>query len=200
MAPLDHESGDLTKDLDRILAGLDRLGRKRTLELLRPGVSPDRTREKLEQLSLLPPRDLCEVYAWRDGTDVGAAATVDELYLFPGYYALALEHAVSEYRARIDNGWHAVWFPMFADGGGGFFAVVCDPTARGFGQVVGLDGDGLPPAVAFFSVGRIMATIAQAYDNHMIYLDNDGYLEWDDEAFRALASRMNTGAPYWGCR
>jgi hypothetical protein len=197
MSPLDHEPGDLTKDLDRILAGLGRLGRTRILELLRPGVPPDRTRETLEQFSLVPPRDLCEVYAWRDGTDVGAAATVDELYLFPGYYFLALEHAVTEYRARIDNDWHAAWFPMLTDGGGGFFAVVCDSTDREFGQVVGLDGDGFPPAVAFFSVGRMVATIVQAYDDDMIHCDDNGYLEWEDEAFRELASQMNTGAPYW---
>lgn len=197
MSPLNHEPGDLTKDLDRILAGLGRLGRRRILELLRPGVPPDRTRERLEQLALVPPRDLCEVYAWRDGTDVGAAATVDELYLFPGYYFLALEDAVSDYRARIDNGWHAAWFAMFADGGGGFFAVICDPADRELGQVVGLDGDGFPPAVAFLSVGRMVTTIAQAYDSDMIHRDDDGYLEWDDEAFRELASQMNPDAPYW---
>jgi cell wall assembly regulator SMI1 len=197
MSPLDDEPGDLTKDLDRILAGLDRLGRKRIHELLRPGVPQSRTRQRLEELALAPPRDLCELYAWRDGTDIGAATTLDEVYLFPGYYFLALEDAVAEYRARIGDGWHAAWVAMFADGGGGFFAVTCDPAESEFGQVVGLDGDGFPPAIAFFSIGRMVATIAQAYDDDMIHCDDDGYLEWDDEAFRELASRMNPGTPYW---
>jgi len=197
MSPLEQEPGDLITDLDRILAGLKRLGRQRTIELLKPGVPQDRTREALQELALTPPRDLCEVYVWRNGTDVGAAATVDELYLFPGYYLLSLEDAVAEYRIRIGEEWHAAWFPMFADGGGGFFAVPCDADDREFGQVVGLDGDGFPPAMAFLSVGRMVATIAQAYDNDMIRVDGDGYLEWDDEAFRELAAGMNPKAPYW---
>ena len=46
-------------------------------------------------------------------------------------------------------------------------------------------------------VTDMATTIAQAYDDEIIYVDGDGFLDWDDERFAELASRMNPTASYW---
>ena len=196
MSPLTPEAGDVAAQLDRIRSGLERLGRARAIALLQPGVPPARVQEVLSELALTPPPGVPAMYEWANGSDTSAAATLDDLYLIPGYYFLSLEDAAAEYRARVGPGWDAAWLPVFADGGGGFFAVICDPDAGELGHVLGLDGDGFPPATAFSSVANMASTFAQAYDDGLIEV-RDGYLEWDDAEFARLAARINSEAEYW---
>lgn len=200
MSPVDSEQqpGHSDKDLPRLLAGLRRLGRRRTIELLNPGIPRYVTERILGELQLTAPEDLVELYEWRAGSDAEAAAKLDDLYLLPGYYILSVKHAVIEYRARADDEhWNPSWLPVLADGGGSFLTVICDAERPDFGQVVGQYVDGIGSAVAFWSVRHMAKTIAQAYDDRIIFVDEQGYLEWDDEAFAELADRMNAGTEFW---
>jgi cell wall assembly regulator SMI1 len=197
MSPLDPEQrASIHETLDRILAGLRRLSRERTLGLLKPGIPEEEIQHALREFGLAAPPDLVTTYEWRNGSDADAADMLDELYIFPGYYFLSLEDAIADYRARLDlEHWDASWLPLLSDGGGSFFTVVCDAGRADFGQVVRVDE--VNYAVAFPTVRAMTATIAQAYDDEIIYVEGDGYLDWDDEQFAKLASQMNPTASYW---
>lgn len=186
----------MNRDFAGILAGMAGLGRHRTIELLKAGVARSVTLDVLNEQGLVPPTALCEAYAWRCGSDAAAGTTLNELYLIPGYYFVSLHDAAIEYRSRVGGeDWDASWWPVFADGGGGFFTVVCDPDSSDHGKVMGTDTDGFEPA--FASIADLMRTIAQAYEDEIVYVDDSGHLEWDDEAFAKFAAQLNPEADHW---
>ncbi|MDQ6719297.1 MAG: SMI1/KNR4 family protein, partial [Candidatus Dormibacteraeota bacterium] len=113
----------ISERLVEVSRELVRLGRKTTIALLRPGIPTRASEAMLRQHGLQVPFGLPELYAWHDGTDATTGVPLDDLHLFPGYYFLSLEDATRNYAAfRDDPRWNPAWLPIFANGGGDFFA------------------------------------------------------------------------------
>lgn len=189
-------SPDIPELLAHIEDSLRHLGRLDTLELLRPGIRPERVGAALAGVGLPPNDDLAALYAWHDGTDTSRGATLDDLHLFPGFYLLSLHDAVANYRSfREDERWTEGWMPLFANGGGDFYVVeVCaaqDSSVRHFR----IDESERP--VEFGSLSALLQTLAASFDEGVFYVDRDGYLEMDDQAFAALAATLNPTVDWW---
>lgn len=110
------------------LANIERsllaLGRSACLQMLRPGLAPERVASALADLSLPSSEDVVALYGWRDGADASSASTLDELQLFPGFYMLSLSDAAANHRGFVaDPRWLHGWLPVFANGGGDFYVV-----------------------------------------------------------------------------
>lgn len=182
----------------RIDDGLAKLQRARTIDLLAPGTTAERVRETLHRAGLTCTDDLVSLYEWHDGTDATTGATLDDLHLFPGYCLLALEDAAANYEAfRDDERWDRAWFPILANGGGDFYAVVCNNDADDRGHVVHFRIEDSDQIVEFSSVPNLLATLAAGYDDGVFYVDDRGYIEMDDVSFAALARRLNSDVDFW---
>lgn len=183
--------------LHSIDAGLKRLGRTKTLSLLRPGLPVDEVHRSLQALELESPEDLACAYAWHDGTDASTGVPLDDLHLFPGFYFLSLHDACANHKAfRDDDRWDESWFPILANGGGDFFAVVC-ATGPQYGRVVHFRIDALNHPVEYSSTEALFRTIATAYEDGVFFVDEHGYLEMSDPVFIALAGRLNADVEFW---
>ena len=184
--------------LKSIDSALERLGRKRTLALLRKGVPTTVSQGRFDGLHLPIPTELLEIYEWHDGIDATTGAPLDDLHLFPGFYLLSASDASTNYLAfREDRRWNAAWLPVFANGGGDFYAVVCRDKHGDWGQVVHFRIDEVNHPSEFSSLNAFLGTIAAAYRTGVFFVDEHGYLEMADGAWIELASRMNQDMEYW---
>jgi len=170
---------------------LTRFGRGPTLERLRAGVSRDSARRALESVGLRPPADLLDLYAWHNGTDT-TGAILDDLHLWPGFYFLSIEDAVANHKAFVrDKRWDKTWFPVFANGGGDFYAVVSGQGHTAWGEIIHFRIDEVEQPIEFHSVQALLATLAAAYQEGIFFVEDRGYLEMKDVEFIQLANRID---------
>jgi cell wall assembly regulator SMI1 len=178
----------ITSSLRSISGALERLQRTETIGLLRPGLPPPVLAGELAALQLRSTADLAALYAWHDGTDATSAGRLGDLYLLPGFYFLSINDALISRRTAIaDPRWNPSWLPIMAGSDADFVAVQCDARERDWGTVVRLRH----PQVMFPSVSALFATVAAAYDTGVYYVDDDGRLELDGQAFVALARSLD---------
>ena len=180
---------NLSEALLRVENGLVRLDRSALLRALRPGLQRHLVRSHLERVGLPSSPDVETLYAWRDGTQT-AGVTVDDIHIFPGFYLLSLDDAVTNYRAfEADPRWVPGRLPLFADGGGDFYAVDLDGEPSGLMRHFRIEESGQP--VEFGSLADMMVTVATGFDRGVFFVDPEGYLEMDDLAFAAIAAEFN---------
>ena len=87
--------------------------------------------------------------------------------------------------------------PVFANGGGDFYAVVCDDARDDYGSVVHFRIDDSEHPIEFGSLRAMLETLAAAFVRGVFYIDRSAYLEMDDMQFAALAATMNDDVAYW---
>lgn len=183
--------------MDAIASSLQRLGHP-CVALLRPPLSRDARNGLWKRLPFAPTQELDELYEWRDGTEAPAGALLDNLHIIPGFFLMSLNEAVDVYFERASGPqWQSNWFPFLADGAGDFYVVPCLPSSIPAAGVVGfIHGEPEQP-VEYESIETMMRTFAEAYVAGAVILDEDGCLEYDDEAFRLIAQRNNPGQTIW---
>lgn len=74
-----------------IETALATLGRTTLLALLRPGLDPEVTESEMRRSGLRRSEAVESVYAWRNGTSIPNAPSLDAVQLIPGFYMLSLE-------------------------------------------------------------------------------------------------------------
>ncbi|MFF1876612.1 SMI1/KNR4 family protein [Leifsonia sp. NPDC058230] len=186
---------ELLETLSRIEAGLERLGRKPLLRLMKPGLNLDEIRGQPVAAGLGRSVLFEELHSWRDGT-LTTGVTLDDIQMFPGFYLLSLEEAIANYRAfTADSRWDRGWLPLFANGGGDFYVVDFEP--RSMGEIRHFRIEESENPVEFRSLSNMMETLAAAFDRGVFYVDPDRYLEMDDLRFAALARELNPDIAWW---
>jgi cell wall assembly regulator SMI1 len=189
--------GSVGASLDLVTESLVRLGRDEVLARLRPG-SVVGVEETLAARGLATPPDLMELLGWHDGTDVSGQVMLDDVHLLPGFYFQNFGDATMNYDAFVSSDrWHPAWFPLFANGGGDFYAVVCVPDRGDYASVIHFRIDVLKHPIEFSSLGSMLRTLAAALHEQVFYVDDHGYLEMADPDFADLATRLNADVPYW---
>lgn len=189
-------SDDLRGPLADIQANLERLGRRVTLGALRAGLDAQRTRSRLQEVGLRSPAAVERLYAWRDGTEMKGAASLDDLHFFPGFYLLSLDDAIANYRAFVtDARWSPGWLPIFANGGGDFY--VTDLAGDMPAGIRHFRIEESEHPVEFMSLPDMLKTLAAAYERGVFFVDANGYLEMDDAAFAEVAANLNPGVRWW---
>jgi len=187
---------DLEVSLGAIEEALEKLGRVTLLTSMRAGIPRQELAARLGEVGLTATPELEVLYRWHDGTSTDGVEAVDDIQLLPGFYLPSTVDAVANYRAFLkDARWRTGWLPFLANGGGDFYVVELANSSRG--SVRHFRIDEIEHPVEFGSVAQFFATVAAAYANHIIYVDDADYLEMDDRLFAELAERMNPDIAWW---
>jgi cell wall assembly regulator SMI1 len=180
---------DLQHTIECIFDHLRNLGRP-VAEKRRAGADETFIREELRGLGMGYPDDIIKLYSVCDGTDSSAGDRISEICFFPGYYWLPLSDAVQVYKSISgDRHWDRWWLPIFASGGGDFYAVICNESSDDFGNVVGFLLRETDHIVEFKSVTTMFQTIERSFVEKAFYAAS-GYLEADYPKMRAIARAM----------
>ena len=187
------ELGDALAQVER---HLERLDRRVLLRELAPGVPVERVRDELASVDLVSTPEIETFFGWHDGLSETPGLKLDDIYLFSIFYPLSLSELTDVYRSFRGNvRWKDGWLPIMFDGAGDFYVV--DLSDSGDGQVRHFWNEQLETPVEFDSLTTMFQTISAAYDRGLIFLDEDGYLDDDYQAFGDLAREMNPNSYFW---
>ena len=178
-------------DLDAIVSHLSDLDRP-VVDLLQPGLATEEVAATLKSLSVTPPNELFGLYGWCNGTKVLKGDNLDDLHFFPGFYFLSLEDALKTYLAfESESRWNKKWFPLFANGGGDFYAISCSIAKCDHGEITGFLLGEAEQVVEFESLVAMIATVRKCYDTGVYWVSEAGYLEADDRRQAQIAKQLN---------
>jgi len=183
---------DLETTIDRIFDHLQQLGSP-VANRRRAGVCPANVESKIRALGLQPPEDLVRLYAACDGTATAEGERLGTIQFFPGFYWMSLDEASTVYQSiRKDDRWGRAWFPIFGNGGGDFYAVICDQDSPFFGEIVGFVLGEHDQIVEFKSVSSMFETIERSFAQKAFFSSNEHFTA-DYPAVRAIARTVQPG-------
>ena len=163
---------------------------------LNPGLSSLKIQELFEEIPLQPNQDLHALYAWRNGSKNSEGVTLGELAFFPGFYLMSLEESIQTYlELRERNGWDKFWFPIFASGGGDFYAMNLAPESQG--QILGFYVFEEEAQVEYRSLKSMLATLKVCYEQGIIFRNEQGYLDMDYREHAEIAHDINPDLKIW---
>lgn len=178
--------------LDRIFYRLRQLGsvipgRRRA------GLLPDEVQSAIHSLGLDVPDELLNVYTCCDGTSTYEGDDIGKIQFFPGFYWMSLADALQVYHAISKGGdWNRAWLPIFANGGGDFYAVVCDEASPYFGEVVGFVLGEPDQIIEFKNIVSMLETIERAFADGAFFA-SEGMLKADYPKMRAISRQLQRG-------
>ena len=163
---------------------------------LNPRISSQKIQELFEEIPLQPTQDLRALYTWRNGSKDSEGITLGELAFFPGFYLMSLEESIQTYmELRARDVWNKFWFPIFASGGGDFYAMNLAPEAQG--QIHGVYVYEEEPQVEYRSLKSMLTTFKVCYEQGVIFRNEQGYLEMDYRKHAEIAHEMNPDVKMW---
>ena len=182
----------LLNEIEKCLQQLDHS----CLDHLNPGLSSQQIQELFEEIPLQPNQDLRALYTWRNGSEDSEEITLGELAFFPGFYLMSLEESIQTYmELRARNGWDKSWFPIFASGGGDFYAMNLAPEAQG--QILGFYVFEEEGQVEYRSLKSMLATLKACYEQGIIFRNEQGYLDMDYRKHAEIAHDINPDLKIW---
>ena len=163
---------------------------------LNPGITSLKIQELFEEIPLQPNQDLHALYAWRNGSKDSEGVTLGEQAFFPGFYLMSLEESIQTYLELIETDtWDKSWFPIFASGGGDFYAMNLAPEAQG--QILGFYVFEEEAQVEYRSLESMLTTFKVCYEQGVIFRNEQGYLEMDYRKHAEIAHEMNPDVKMW---
>ena len=163
---------------------------------LNSGLSSQKTQELFEEIPLQPTQDLRALYTWKNGSKDCEGITLGELAFFPGFYLMSLEESIQTYlELRERNGWDKSWFPIFASGGGDFYAMNLASEAQG--QILGFYVFEEEPQVEYWSLKSMLTTFKVCYEQGIIFRNEQGYLDMDYRKHAEIAHEINPDVKMW---
>ena len=163
---------------------------------LNTGISSQQIQELFEKIPLQPTQDLRALYTWRNGSEDSEGITLGELAFFPGFYLMSLEESIQTYlELRERNGWDKFWFPIFASGGGDFYAMIL--ATEGQGQILGFYVFEEEAQVEYRSLESMLATLKACYEQGIIFRNEQGCLDMDYRKHAEIAHDINPDLKIW---
>ena len=163
---------------------------------LNPGISSQQIQELFEKIPLQPTQDLRALYTWRNRSKDCEGITLGELAFFPGFYLMSLEESIQTYlELRETDAWGKSWFPIFASGGGDFYAMNLAPEAQG--QILGFYVFEEEGQVEYWSLKSMLATLKACYEQGIIFRNEQGYLDMDYRKHAEIAHDINPEVRIW---
>ena len=182
----------LLNEIEKCLQQLDHS----CLYYLNPRLSSQQIQELFKEIPLQPTQDLRTLYTWRNGSKDSEGITLGELAFFPGFYLMSLEESIQTYmELRAGNGWDKSWFPIFASGGGDFYAMNLAPEAQG--QILGFYVFEEETQVEYRSLKSMLATLKACYEQGIIFRNEQGYLDMDYRKHAEIAHDINPDLKIW---
>ena len=187
--------GNITQLLDEIEKCLQQLHHS-CLDHLNPGLSFQKIQELFEEIPLQPTQDLRALYTWRNGSEDSEGITLGELAFFPGFYLMSLEESIQTYlELRETDAWGKSWFPIFASGGGDFYAMNLAPEAQG--QILGFYVFEEEAQVEYRSLKSMLATLKACYEQGIIFRNEQGCLDIYYRKHAEIAHDINPEVKLW---
>ena len=187
--------GNISQLLNEIEKSLQQLDHS-CVDHLNPGITSLKIQELFEEIPLQPTQDLRALYTWRNGSEDSEGITLGELAFFPGFYLMSLEESIQTYmELRAGNGWDKSWFPIFASGGGDFYAMNLAPEAQG--QILGFYVFEEETQVEYRSLKSMLATLKACYEQGIIFRNEQGYLDMDYRKHAEIAHDINPDLKIW---
>ena len=185
----------ITQLLNEIEKSLQQLDHSCVVHL-NPGISSQQIQELFEEIPLQSTQDLRALYTWRNGSKDCEGITLGELAFFPGFYLTSLEESIQTYlELSARDAWDKSWFPIFASGGGDFYAMNLAPEAQG--QIHGVYVYEEEPQVEYRSLKSMLTTFKVCYEQGVIFRNEQGYLEMDYRKHAEIAHEMNPDVKMW---
>ena len=182
----------LLNEIEKCLQQLDHP----CVDHLNPGLSSQQIQELFEKIPLQPTQDLRALYSWRNGSKDSEGITLGELAFFPGFYLMSLEESFQTYlELRETDAWGKSWFPIFASGGGDFYAMNLAPEAQG--QILGFYVFEEEGQVEYWSLKSMLATLKACYEQGIIFRNEQGYLDKDYRKHAEIAHDINPDLKIW---
>ena len=182
----------LLNEIEKCLQKLDHS----CVDHLNPGISSQQIQELFEKIPLQPTQDLRALYTWRNGSKDCEGITLGELAFFPGFYLMSLEESIQTYlELRARDAWDKSWFPIFASGGGDFYAMNLAPEAQG--QILGIYVFEEEAEVEYRSLKSMLATLKACYEQGIIFRNEQGYLDMDYRKHAEIAHDINPEVRIW---
>lgn len=182
----------LFNDIEKSLQELDHP----CVDHLNSGITSLKIQELFEEIPLQPNQDLHALYAWRNGTKDSEGITLGELAFFPGFYLMSLEESIQTYmELRETDDWDKSWFPIFASGGGDFYAMNLAPEAQG--QILGFYVFEEDPQIEYLSLKSMLTTLKACYEQGIIFRNEQGYLDMDYRKHAEIAHEINPDVKIW---
>ena len=187
--------GNISQLLNEIEKSLQQLDYP-CVDHLNSGLSSQKTQELFEEIPLQPTQDLRALYTWKNGSKDCEGITLGELAFFPGFYLMSLEESIQTYlELRERNGWDKSWFPIFASGGGDFYAMNLASEAQG--QILGFYVFEEEPQVEYWSLKSMLTTFKVCYEQGIIFRNEQGYLDMDYRKHAEIAHEINPDVKMW---
>ena len=185
----------ITQLLNEIEKSLQQLDHS-CVDHLNPGITSLKIQELFEEIPLQPNQDLHALYAWRNGSKDSEGITLGELAFFPGFYLMSLEESIQTYmELRARDVWNKFWFPIFASGGGDFYAMNLAPESQG--QILGFYVFEEEAQVEYRSLKSMLATLKVCYEQGIIFRNEQGYLDMDYREHAEIAHDINPDLKIW---
>ena len=185
----------ITQLLNEIEKSLQQLDHS-CVDHLNPGISSQQIQELFEEIPLQLTQDLRALYTWRNGSKDCEGITLGELAFFPGFYLMSLEESIQTYlELRETDAWGKSWFPIFASGGGDFYAMNLAPEAQG--QILGFYVFEEEGQVEYWSLKSMLATLKACYEQGIIFRNEQGYLDMDYRKHAEIAHDINPEVKIW---
>lgn len=167
-------------------------------KLLNKGLSEGEIETAFKQVGLEPTKELVELYTWRNGSPVEEGTPLDDVQIIPGYHYLNLKDAISCYLAmKDDSRWNPSWFPVFANGGGDFYAVDLSQSDGDSAPIVGFILGEIEQEIEYQSLATMLLTFSECFKKGIVFKTADGYLEMDDDQQAEIALRNNPEVEFW---
>ena len=187
--------GNISQLLNEIEKSLQQLDYP-CVDHLNSGLSSQKTQELFEEIPLQPTQDLCALYTWRNGSKDSEGITLGELAFFSGFYLMSLEESIQTYQElRKTSTWNQCWFPIFASGGGDFYAM--NLASEGQGQILGFYVFEEEAQVEYRSLESMLTALKNCYEQGIIFRNEQGYLDMDYRKHAEIAHDINPEVKIW---
>ena len=185
----------ITQLLNEIEKSLQQLDHS-CVDHLNSGITSLKIQELFEEIPLQPTQDLRALYTWRNGSKDCEGITLGELAFFPGFYLMPLEESIQTYlELRAREAWDKSWFPIFASGGGDFYAMIL--ASEGQGQILGFYVFEEEAQVEYRSLKSMLATLKACYEQGIIFRNEQGHLDMDYRKHAEIAHEINPDQKIW---
>ena len=185
----------ITQLLNEIEKSLQQLDHS-CVEHLNSGIISLKIQELFEEIPLQPNQDLRALYTWRNGSEDSEEITLGELAFFPGFYLMSLEESIQTYQElRKTSTWNQCWFPIFASGGGDFYAMNLASEAQG--HILGFYVYEEDPQVEYQSLESMLIALKNCFEQGIIFRNEQGYLDMDYRKHAEIAHEINPDLKIW---
>ncbi|MCJ8210337.1 SMI1/KNR4 family protein [Mucilaginibacter sp. RS28] len=166
--------------------------------ILRPPAAPTDITKTEDKLGLNFNDELKELYLFADGTSIDNITPCGKTGLIPIHNFLSLKDAINyhEQSMKFDDSFYN-WakdfkpckqlFPFLEDGAGNCYWVDLNEGTAKYGNIFWTNTFGADPDYIYSSLTSMFGVIADAYETRIMFVDKDGYLDCDFDAFDELS-------------